>query len=704
MTANALNLRLAFVMILISMAALSLPAAPLITITTPTNGTVLTAPASFTIRASVSGGGNNVSQVEFFSGTNSLGVDTNNPYRMDVNDLPAGTYVLSAVLTDNVGGKSTNSVSIIVNALPAVSITSPADGSGLIAPATFVLQATGSDSDGNVTRIQFLRGTTAIGLATTNPASLTVKSLGVGLYTFTALATDNLGGKATNSINLRVKYRPTVTITTPASGARVTNLTTQLAGLAADSVGVSAVDCSLNSGPFLTATGTTNWSTPLTMPPGTNVVRVRSVDVFGNYSKTNTRQFFQVVTSALSLTISGTGTVSGVTNGQVLEINRGYHVTATAGVGFLFSNWTGSASSPLPTLGFLMQSNMALQANFVPNPFLRVSGLFNGLFYETNQIRHGTSGDFKLRVTSSGKYSASVRLAGRRYGTSGKLNLEGMATNVILRTGTNSLTVQWAVDLHGLDQVNGSVSDGQWLAQLLGDRAIFNATTNLAPLAARYTLVLPGSPATDLPEGDGWGVMRVTTGGIGVLSGALAEGAKLTRSVSISKNGAWPLYAPLYEIRGSLLGWVQFDTNAPSDDLNGLVDWSKPALPTARFYPAGFTNQMTLTGSRYVPPVTSTNRVIDLTNGVVVLSGGNLSQIWTNDIVLGPNNRVTNASPNKLAVALSLGSGRFIGTFLDTNTLRTVSFSGALLQKSTNGSGCLLGTNQSGRVSIESRP
>jgi len=703
MIACSLKLRLALFTVLMSMAALSSSAAPVITITTPTNGTVLTAPASFTVRASVSGGGNNVSQVEFFNGTNSLGVDNNNPYRMDVNDLPAGTYVLSAVLTDTIGDKSTNSVTIIVNALPAVSITNPSDGAGLISPATFALQASASDTDGNITRIQFFRGTTAIGLATTNPASLTVKSLGVGRYTFTALATDDLGGKATNLIHVLVKYRPTVTYSSPAAGARLTNVTTQLVGKASDSVGVGSVDCSLNSGPFVTAFGTTNWNTPLMMPPGTNIVRVRSVDTFGNFSKTNTRQFFQVVTSALSLTINGTGTVSGATNGKVLEIGRGYKLTATAGTGYLFSNWTGTASGSLPTLGFLMQSNMAVQAHFVPNPFLRVSGSFNGLFHEPSQVRHGTSGDFKLRVSTSGKYSASVRLAGRRYSTSGKLNLEGMATNTILRTGTNSLSVQWAVDLHGLDQVTGYVSDGQWLAELLGDRAIFNATTNPAPLAARYTLVVPGSPATDSPEGDGWGTLRVSGGGLGNLSGALAEGARLTRSVPISKNGAWPLYAPLYERQGSLLGWIQFDTNAPSDDLRGSVDWSKPALPTVRFYPVGFTNQMTLTGSRYVAPITSTNRVLELTNGVLVLSGGNLSQIWTNDIEFGAN-RVTNASPNKASVTLSPSSGRFKGTFLDTGTVRTVSFSGALLQKSTNGSGCLLGTNQAGRVSIQARP
>ena len=96
--------------------------------------------------------------------------------------------------------------------------------------------------------------------------------------------------------------------------------------------------------------------------------------------------------------------------------------------------------------------------------------------------------------------------------------------------------------------------------------------------------------------------------------------------------------------------------------------------------------------------------MLGLTRGAVILSGGNLSQSWTNDVLLGANNHVTNVGPNNLTVALSLGSGLFKGTFTDSNTARTVSFSGALLQKSTNGAGYFRGTNLSGRVLIECRP
>ena len=193
-----------------------LAAAPPVTITSPTDGSVLEAPASFTIRASVSGGGNNVSQVAFFEGGNSLGVDMNNPYRLDVNNLPAGTYTLTAILTDNVGGTSTSSVSIIVNELPSVAITHPADGSGLIVPASFMLQAVASDVDGAVTQVQFFRGSTSIGVLTNPPYSVPIKNLSAGDYRFEAAATDNLGSTRRVSIDVIVKRRPTVTITAPA--------------------------------------------------------------------------------------------------------------------------------------------------------------------------------------------------------------------------------------------------------------------------------------------------------------------------------------------------------------------------------------------------------------------------------------------------------------------------------------------------------
>lgn len=686
-------------------------AAPLVTITSPTTGSVLTEPASFTLRASVSGGGNNVTQIEFFQDASSLGVDTSNPYRMDVVNLPGGTYTFTAILTDNVGGTSTNSVTITVNELPNVTITSPADGAGLLAPASFTLAADASDADGTVTQVQLFRGSTSLGSFTSPPYTVQVKNLAAGNYTFDAVATDNLGSTKRTSVDVTVKQRPTVAIASPSAGARLTQLINTLTGTSSDSARVTNVEFSVNNGPFTPANPSNNgnnrwndWNANLVLPAGTNVLRVRATDQFGNYSLTNSRSVFQVVTSALNLAIEGTGTVSGATNGQFLEVGRGYRLLATPGTGYLFSNWTGTASGSAPTLNFLMQSNTFIQAHFVPNPFLRVSGTYNGLFYETGGVRHESSGDFRLRVTTSGKYSATMRLAGRRYAAKGKLDLEGKATNAIVRAGTMPLTIHWNVDLHGLDQVTGDVSDTLWLSPLRGDRAVFNAVTNPAPLAGNYTLVLPGNGSGGAPDADGWGTLKVSTGGLGLGAGSLPDGTKFRYKAPVSKNGAWPFYAPLYLGKGSLIGWLQFDTNAPQDDVTGWAAAFKPAQPGTQFYPAGFTNMLAVIGSRYIAPASSTDRVLEMTDGVLTLSGGNLSQVWANEFVLEPNNRVSNASTNKMTVTISLASGLFQGTFLDPNLNRTVNFSGALLQKSTRGAGFFLGTDQAGRVRIESKP
>jgi hypothetical protein len=687
-----------------SVAGTAVAAVPIVTITSPTNGAVLTAPASFTIRTSISGGGNDVAQVEFFQGANSLFVDTDNPYRVDVDNLAAGNYTFTAILRDNNGETSTNSVSIVVNELPSVSITNPIDGAGLLVPASFLLEATASDVDGTVTRVQFFNGSTSLRVLTNPPYNVLVKNLSTGNYKFDAVATDNLGGTKRTSIDVIVKQRPTVTINTPAAGARLTLITNILSGTTSDSTKVTNVDYSVNGGAFTRANGSNNWNAALVLPAGTNVLRVRATDRFGNYSLTNSRTVFQVVTSALNLTIAGSGIVSGATNGQFLEIGRGYRLVATPAAGYLFSNWTGTVSSSAPTLSFLMQSNMSLQAHFVPNPFLRVSGTYNGLFFETNGVRHESSGDFRLRVTSSGTYKATLRLAGRRYAAKGKLDLEGKATNVIARLGTSPLTVRWAVDLHGLDEVTGTITDGVWLSALRGDRTIFNATTNPAPLAGRYTFVLPSGLAPGAPEAEGWGTLKVSTSGLGLGAGTLPDGTKFRYKAPVSKNGAWPLYAPLYLTTGSLIGWAQFDTNAPLDDLTGSLMWFKPAQLGVRYYPAGFTNPTTLIGSRFVAPISSTNRVLAMTNGVVILTGGNLSQDWTSDFVLLANSRISNASPNKLSMTISLGTGLLQGSFYDTGVVRSVNFSGAILQKSAIGAGFFLGTNQAGRVLIEGRP
>jgi hypothetical protein len=497
--------------------------------------------------------------------------------------------------------------------------------------------------------------------------------------------------------------RPTVAFSSPAANATLTNVVVTITGTADDNDAVTRVDYRVGAGAFATATGTDNWSASVTLQPGTNLLSVRSVDVSGNFSLTNTRSVFASVSSSLLLGINGQGSVSGATNGQPLPIGRVYKLTAIPTAGFAFSNWAGDVSGTAPELSFMMGSNLQVIANFVTNPFVACQGSFNGLFYETNEVRLGSSGAFTLALTDKGTYTASLRIGSKKSNASGELNLEGKATNVIARTGTNSLTVTWAVSLDGSEQITGTVSDGNWMAELAGDRACFSKT-NPASFAGRYTFLVLGSPGSTLsPGGDSYGTASVDSNGWVKVKGYLADKTSLSAKVPVARSGQWPLYASLYSGKGAVLGWAAF-TNRAATDFDGVLSWNKAALSTAKYYPGGFSSEAALLGSRYAAPVGPTNKVLNLSNSVVTLNGGNISQGFTNDVILGLSSKVTNASPHHLKVSFTLSSGLFSGSFTPTNETKATSFKGVVLQKANYGAGHFLGTNLSGRASFETGP
>jgi hypothetical protein len=166
--------------------------------------------------------------------------------------------------------------------------------------------------------------------------------------------------------------------------------------------------------------------------------------------------------------------------------------------------------------------------------------------------------------------------------------------------------------------------------------------------------------SSESPEGDGYGTVTVDANGLVSFTGTLADGTKVTQKGCVSKNGEWPLYVSLYSGRGSVLGWLLF-TNRISDDMSGKLSWIYPPTPTSHRYPAGFEVDSDSLGSCYAAPV-GTASVLEFTDGVVVLSGGSLSGNSTNDVTLGPKSKVTDVSPNKLAMSFTSSSGYFFGT------------------------------------------
>jgi hypothetical protein len=401
------------------------------------------------------------------------------------------------------------------------------------------------------------------------------------------------------------------------------------------------------------------------------------------------------------ISTSGIGIVIPNLNGQALTAGKAYTIAAIPGEGQIFEGWSGSIVSSNPKLTFVGGSNLVLQAKFIRNPYLPITGTYSGLFYDDDEVKPDSAGTLTLKVTPGGTYSGMLQRGKIRSSFSGKLNTAYEATNVV-RSGTSSLVLTLRVgSSNQIDKLFGVLSDVNWDSAVAGDRAVFS-TTAPAPLAGDYTVVVPGSDGVSpIDMGDGYGSVRVDTKGKVKLKGALADGSKFTQSAMVSKEGYWPLFVSLYNGGGLMISWLTF-TNRPNDDINGTLSWIKPGgllSKYAAFYANGFTNECELGGSRFIKPL-ATNLLINLPTGTVSFEGGNLASDFSNEILLGPKSLVANLGNNLMSLKFSTSKGTFSGSVVDPSNGRLAKFQGAVLQKLDAGFGFLLATNQSSRVVI----
>jgi hypothetical protein len=76
----------------------------------------------------------------------------------------------------------------------------------------------------------------------------------------------------------------------------------------------------------------------------------------------------------------------------------------------------------------------------------------------------------------------------------------------------------------------------------------------------------------------------------------LGDGTKVTQVTAVSPDAQLPFFGSLYGNKGSILGWLAFG-NTPGNELNGPVDWFKPAS-IAGNYRNGFSFDTALSGAK----------------------------------------------------------------------------------------------------------
>jgi hypothetical protein len=302
---------------------------PTVTLTSPSGGTSYPAPGSVNISANVTpAGGASIVKVEFLSNGSVVGTRTVPPYSYTWSNVAIGTYSLTARATDNLGaiGKSSAaSVSVVNDAPPTVSLTAPTNGQIFYVGQPIGLAATAADSDGTVSKVDFLVDGNVLASTGSSPYAYTWTGASAGTHTISARATDNIGAATTSSsvtITVAANNPPTVSLTAPANGQGFTfGQAITLTASASDSDGTIAKVEFLADGVVVGTVTTSPYTMSWTGAAiGTHTLAARATDNHG------------VPTTSAAITITVTPSSTPTVSLAMPSVNKVYAAGATVNI------------------------------------------------------------------------------------------------------------------------------------------------------------------------------------------------------------------------------------------------------------------------------------------------------------------------------------------------------------------------------------
>jgi hypothetical protein len=327
------------------------------------------------------------------------------------------------------------------------------------------------------------------------------------------------------------------------------------------------------------------------------------------------------------------------------------------------------------------------------NPFTALQGDFAGLFFETNVLANDSSGYFQMLLATNGTFTGYLL----RAGTSNQFSGQFGVTNPVATVTSSPCVLNLSLDTstNNTQSVSGTVANGSagWTATLLGFLNPFMSGSPAAPFAGEYLLAVPGdaNPAAG-PAGDSIFSLTISNTGLVSFGGYLGDNSPVaTQNSQISQDGHFPFYIG-QGTTVSMSGWLTFTTNGSSQlSSDSSVVWIKRSGGT--YYTTGFTNTAVALGSVYDSSATD---LLAITNGTVVLSGGDLATPITNAVTIA-NNVITvdPSATNGLALTIDASSGQIQGQFVDPGNHTNAIYS-VILQSTNVARGYFLGTHHGG--------
>ena len=187
---------------------------PEVAIISPVNDSTFIAGSNISLVATASEPNGTIAAVNFYNGPTLLTTSSMTLFSFNYTwaNVPAGTYILTAVATDTNKVSTTSSpitVTVTPSSAPVIAITRPANGSIYTAGSNITITVSASESNGTIREVYFFDGAYYLGTSTVSPYTYTWTNVTAGTHSLIVEATDNKGGTLISApINITVNPAP----------------------------------------------------------------------------------------------------------------------------------------------------------------------------------------------------------------------------------------------------------------------------------------------------------------------------------------------------------------------------------------------------------------------------------------------------------------------------------------------------------------